>query len=128
MKKIILSFLAGMGLCSSCASGKDIKVLAPEAFISAAKADSSAVILDVRKPEEFAGGHVKGAVLLNVLDETAFNEGLGKLDKSRHYYVYCRSDKRSHAAAEKMVEQGFTVYDMEGGFLNWTSRGLPVEK
>lgn len=128
MKKIILSFLAGMGLCSSCASGKDIKVLTPEAFISAARADSSAVILDVRKPEEFAGGHVKGAVLLNVLDETAFNEGLGKLDKSRHYYVYCRSGKRSHTAAEKMVEQGFTVFDMEGGFLNWTSRGLPVEK
>ncbi len=51
-----------------------------------------------------------------------------KLDKSRTYYIYCRSGKRSHGACLKMQKQGFKVYDMEGGILNWTKLGMPVER
>lgn len=128
MKKTVVSLLTALGLCTSSTAGNKITLLPPDDFISAAGNDSLATILDVRRPEEFAEGHVKGAVLLDVLNEATFDEGLKKLDKARHYYVYCRSGKRSHIAAIKMLKQGFTVVEMEGGFLNWTNCGLPVEK
>ena len=56
------------------------------------------------------------------------NAGIKQLDKSRTYYIYCRSGKRSHGACLKMKKQGFKVYDMEGGILNWTKLGMPVER
>lgn len=128
MKKVVLSLLATLGLCTSCTAESKIKVLSPAAFIEAAKADSSAVILDVRRPEEFAEGHLEGATSLNFLDASVFNEGIKALDKTKHYYVYCRSGKRSHAAAERLKENGFQVVDMEGGILNWISQDFPVIK
>lgn len=127
MKKTLLSILAALGLCSSCTAAHKIPLLTPEAYTAAVKADSMAVILDVRKPEEYAGGHLKNAVSLDFLNPVAFDKGLNELDKTKHYYVYCRSGKRSHAAAEKMLKQGFKVFEMEGGYLNWTSQGFPVE-
>lgn len=50
------------------------------------------------------------------------------LDKSHTYYVYCRSGKRSHNACIKMKKQGFKVFDMEGGILNWKKLGMPTTK
>lgn len=128
MYKIFLSLLTTLGLCPSCTVENKIKILSPEAYVSAVKSDSAAVILDVRRPEEFVEGHLKGAVLLDFMNTGTFDKGLKELDKKKHYYIYCRSGKRSHAAAEKMLKQGFKVFDMEGGFLNWTSLGFPVEK
>lgn len=128
MKKIVLSFLAALGLCTSCTAENKIKTLSPEEYIKAVSSDTMSVILDVRKPEEFAEGHLEGATLLDFLNPSAFNKGLKDLDKKKHYYIYCRSGKRSHAAADKMQKQGFIVFDMEGGILNWTGKGFPVVK
>ena len=118
MKHLIMTLISTLGLCSGSATDEPIQLLAPKAFIAAAQADSTAVILDVRRPSEFAEGHLKGAIL----------EGLEKLDKERTHYIYCRSGKRSHAAATLMQSRGFKVVEMEGGYLNWVSEGLPVEK
>lgn len=85
-----------------------------------------AVVIDVRKPSEYAEGHLKNAQLLDFLDEPAFDEGIKKLDKTKHYYIYCRSGRRSHNAAEKMQKLGLTVYDMRGGILSWNRQGLPT--
>lgn len=128
MKKLILSLLAALGLTSSCSAEGAIKVLSPADYTKAVKADSVAVILDVRRPIEFISGHLEGAVSLDFLNPDAFNTGLKQLDKTKHYYVYCRSGKRSHAAAEKMLRQGFKVFDMEGGILNWIGQGFPTVK
>lgn len=128
MKKIILSILMAMGFFNSCTAQSPVKILEPEEFIAAAKADTSAVILDVRQPSEYADGHLKGAINLNFLDSDAFAKGISTLDKKRTYYLYCRSGHRSNAAATKMHESGFKVFDMKGGILHWTELGLPVEK
>ena len=87
-----------------------------------------AVILDVRQPSEFAEGHIEGAVNLDWLDEEAFKEGVAKLDKAKTYYIYCRSGRRSNAAAEKMQSDGFKVYDLKGGIKQWKAHGKPVVK
>ena len=129
MKKTILSILAAIGFgTASCSAEDGIVVLSPQEFISQAKTDTSAVILDVRTPAEYAEGHLEGAKQLDYLNAEAFDAGVKSLDKANTYYVYCRSGRRSHGACEKMKAQGFKVFDMEGGYLNWTKLGLPVVK
>lgn len=129
MKKTILSILAAIGIgTASCSAEDGIVGLSPKEFISQAKADTTAVILDVRTPAEYAEGHLEGAKQLDYLDAEAFDAGVKSLDKANTYYVYCRSGRRSHGACEKMKAQGFKVFDMEGGYLNWTKQGLPVVK
>lgn len=126
MKNLFFSILATLGLCSGCTAQVGVKVLSPGDFIAAAEADSAAVILDVRQPDEFAAGHLADAINLDWLNPSKFSEGMALLDKNRTYYIYCRSGRRSNAAASKMKSKGFRVYDMKGGYLQWTGEGRPV--
>ena len=72
------------------------------------------VVVDVRTPEEFAGGHVAGAELLDIYDP-AFQDGVDGLDRDGAYLVYCRTGNRSGQAVALMEELGFTeVYDAGG--------------
>ena len=140
MKKILLSLFAAIGLsttgCSAQAgkagktasSDDGISVLSPQAFIEQAKADTTAFIFDVRTPDEYKEGHLAGAHQLDFLNAEAFDAGIKQLDKAHTYYIYCRSGRRSHGACEKMQKQGFKVFDMEGGILNWIKLGMPVTK
>lgn len=127
MKHFILSLVASLGLCASC-QADDIPVLEPQEFVAQAKADGKAVILDVRTPEEYAAGHIKGAQQLDYLDTKLFDKGIKKLKKSRTYYVYCRSGKRSHAACQKMQRLGLRVVDLKGGYLNFTAQGFETQR
>jgi len=86
------------------------------------------VLLDVRTPEEFASGHIAGAVNLDYKSPD-FQQDLEKLDKSLIYLVYCRSAVRSGRAVAIMKELGFTnVYDMAGGILQWQEEGFEVSR
>lgn len=86
------------------------------------------VLLDVRTPEEFAGGHIGGAVNLDYKSPN-FREGLEQLDRSPIYLVYCRSAVRSGRAVAVMEELGFTgVYDMAGGILQWQEEDFEVSR
>lgn len=130
MKKIFLSLLAAISLGSTgCSAQSDgINVLSPKDFIKQAKADTTAIILDVRTPGEYKEEHLAGAQQLDFLNSEVFDAGIKLLDKSHTYYVYCRSGKRSHHACMKMKKQGFKVFDMEGGILNWKRLGMPTTK
>lgn len=130
MKKILLSLLAAISLGSTgCSAQSDgINVLSPKDFIKQAKADTTAIILDVRTPGEYKEEHLAGARQLDFLNTSVFDAGIKQLDKSHTYYVYCRSDKRSHHACMKMQKQGLKVFDMEGGILNWKKLGMPTTK
>ena len=77
------------------------------------------IIIDVRTPEEYAEGHIQGALNINVKSESFVTE-IENLSKSDTLLVYCRSGRRSLYAAQVMVSFGFQkIYDLEGGFLNW---------
>jgi rhodanese-related sulfurtransferase len=79
------------------------------------------IIIDVRTPEEYAEGHIQGALNINVKSESFVTE-IENLSKSDTLLVYCRSGRRSLYAAQVMVSFGFQkIYDLEGGFLNWES-------
>ena len=128
MKKLLFSILAALGLFANAQSQSEVEVLEPQAFIERVKADTSAIILDVRQPEEFAEGHLAQAINLDWLNQTVFINGLAKLNKQKTYYVYCRSGRRSQAAAGKLKAEGFQVIDLKGAYLHWVELGLPIVK
>ena len=76
------------------------------------------IILDVRRPDEFAAGHIPGAI--NVANETIGTAEIPELpDKDQLIMVYCRSGRRSKEAAEKLVKLGYTNVVEFGGILDW---------
>ncbi len=84
------------------------------------------VVLDVRTAEEFAGGHLDGAVMIDFYAED-FADQLANLDPDASYLLYCRSGNRSGQTRAMMEELGFTdVSDIEGGIIAWNDAGLPL--
>lgn len=61
------------------------------------------VLIDVRTPEEYAEGHVRGAINLNVKDDN-FAKKVSELDSTKNYYIYCRSGVRAKSAEAIMLE------------------------
>ncbi len=108
--------------------GDNITTVAPEAFLAGMQHDDNAVALDVRRPSEFAEGHIAAAIQLNWLDKATWQSGMKCLSKEPTYYIYCRSGRRSHEAAADMTGRGFKVVELEGGILNWQAHGMPVDK
>ena len=83
------------------------------------KTEKGYIILDVRRPDEYAGGHIPGAI--NVANESIGNRQISELpDKGQLILVYCRSGRRSKEAAEKLVKLGYTNIVEFGGILDWT--------
>lgn len=83
-------------------------------------ADSNAVILDVRTASECAQGVIPNARMASLLDGASFIQMVKGLDKSKTYYVYCRSGARSAHACSFMEQEGFTCYNLNGGIMSWT--------
>ena len=76
------------------------------------------IILDVRRPDEFAAGHIPNAI--NVPNETIGTAEISELpDKNQLIMVYCRSGRRSKEASEKLVKLGYTNIVEFGGILDW---------
>lgn len=77
------------------------------------------IILDVRRVDEYASGHIHGAI--NVANEDISSVPLEELpDKNQFIYVYCRSGRRSKEASAKLVQMGYTNIIEIGGILDWT--------
>ena len=76
------------------------------------------IILDVRRPDEFAAGHIPNAI--NVANESIGTAEIPELpDKNQLIMVYCRSGRRSKEASEKLVKLGYTNIVEFGGILDW---------
>ena len=86
------------------------------------------VVLDVRTPEEFAAGHLAGAINVDFKRDD-FASRLSELDRGRTYLVYCRSGNRSTRALPILDELGFgRVVNLDGGVLAWEKAGCSLEK
>lgn len=94
--------------------------LSQEEWSEQLKQDENAFILDVRTPEEVEDGYIPEATNIDIYLGQGFLDELEKLDKSKNYYVYCRSGNRSGQACALMNNAGFeNAYNLEGGFMNW---------
>lgn len=102
---------------------------AARALDAAAKNPSPAqaiTVLDVRTPEEFAQGHIKGALNLDSAAPT-FQKSLQALDPSKNYLVHCAAGGRSTRALSSLQRLGFSsVIHLDGGLNDWKKAGLPL--
>lgn len=117
-----------MTMCISQASGCNndniTSVSAPE-FEQQIKAHS-VQLLDVRTPQEYAEGHIAGAVNIDVQADNFQPTVRQELSKDSTILVYCRSGRRSLDAAEILTRLGYRVVNLKGGILDWQDSGLPV--
>ena len=130
LQKIALALLVFVLASCNGQTQKSSKLIDPVAFKKEIAATPNAQILDVRTPEEYASEHLQNAKNVNWLSAD-FVANTSKYDKSKPVFVYCKSGGRSHKAAEKLAELGFTnIIELEGGILKWDAAGLskPAEK
>ena len=123
VKKNFLFALAALVAMEANAVG--FKTLSMAEGIEMAKGNPKAVIVDVRRNDEYKAGHIPGALLLTL--EKITKESAAKVlpDKSQMIFIYCRSGRRSKIAANKLLELGYTNLIEFGGILDYTG---PVEK
>lgn len=91
--------------------------------------DENLVIVDVRKPTEYADGHIKGAINLTLSDMTDPGN-LGDFDDNHNLYVHCQGGYRSVIACSMLKREGIhNLRNVEGGFNKMKDeKGLKVEK
>lgn len=107
-------------------SANQVVSLSPRDFKSTLASKPDAVLVDVRTPDEFSEGIIEGAINIDFKDPS-FDEKINALDKSKPYFLYCLSGKRSGDAAKQMDSIGFSsIYVLEGGYKNWKNEGLEI--
>ena len=90
--------------------------------------NQGALVLDIRKPDEFAQGHVNGAK--HLASEQILNAGdQFKRFKDKPVVVYCDSGSLAASAVRNLAQQGFTkAFTLRGGFAGWRADNLPFAK
>lgn len=122
----ILGAAATLFAGAGSASADGIRQVSPdeaEQLIRANAGNMRFVVMDIRTPGEYRGGHIPNAVLLD-FHSPAFRDNLAALDRGKAYLIYCRSGNRSGRALGMMRELGFaSVYELRGGIRAWLSSG-----
>ena len=120
--KVLIPMLLPTMFLSSCgalrSSSAGYRQISMDKAVRMMKDEKNYIILDVRRPDEYAEGHIPGAI--NVPNEEIGTAEIAELpDKSQLILVYCRSGRRSKEASEKMVKLGYTNIVEFGGILDW---------
>lgn len=76
------------------------------------KGEDNVNIVDVRAPEKFSKGHIKGAINLPL---SKLENNLDQLDKTKHYYVICQSERFSRQGTEILTNNGFQATNVTSG-------------
>lgn len=124
MRKIkrFLPLVLSMLLLSSCTapdgSAGSYRQISMDEAVDMMKKESGYIILDARRPDEYAAGHIPGAINLPN-EDIGSNEIKILPNKSQLILVYCRSGRRSKEASEKLVKLGYTNIVEFGGILDW---------
>ena len=122
MKKLIPILLSAL-MFTGCAATNNSQTntyrqIAMDEAVDMMAQETGYIILDVRRADEFAEGHIPNAI--NVPNESIGTSDIPELpDKDQLIMVYCRSGRRSKEAAEKLVKLGYTNIVEFGGILDW---------
>ena len=119
--KYILILLTAL-LLGGCAAQPTEKAsyrqISMEEAVTMMAEETDYIILDVRRADEYAGGHIPGAI--NVANESIGIAEIPELpDKDQLILVYCRSGNRSKQASQKLADLGYTNIVEFGGILDW---------
>ena len=120
MKKILPLLFSALALtaCGSASFESSFQQISMDAAITQMAEEDNFILLDVRTPEEFADGHIPGAI--NIPNESIGENDITELpDKEQRIYVYCRSGNRSKQASAKLVNLGYTNVVEIGGIIDY---------
>ena len=116
---IVLTALLLGGCAAQPANNASYRQISTEEAVTIMAQESDYIILDVRRADEFASGHIPGAI--NIANESIGTDEIPELpDKNQLILVYCRSGNRSKQASRKLVNLGYTNIVEFGGILDWT--------
>ena len=127
MKHSLITLIAAfMGSLLGCNAAEFKSVTPPE--FQEVIADTAVQVLDSRTAEEYADGHIARAINIDVLKDDFADIATKTLDARRTVAVYCRSGRRSKKAAQILTEKGYTVIELNKGYLSWIDAKMPVTK
>ena len=115
---ILLSLLSLTGCGVTASPNNTYRQITMSEAIEMMEKEKNYIILDVRRPDEFAEKHIPGAI--NIPNEIIGTEKIKELpNKKQLILVYCRSGNRSKQASEKLVKLGYTNIVEFGGIIDW---------
>ena len=122
MKKLIQIILSALMLtgCADAAPAKSdtYRQITMDEAVIMMEQETNYIVLDVRRPDEFAAGHIPNAI--NLPNESIGETEISELpDRDQLIMVYCRSGRRSKEASETLVKLGYTNIVEFGGILDW---------
>ena len=122
MKKLIPILLSALMLTGCAVTNNNqtntYRQITMDEAVTMMAQETGYIILDVRRPDEFAAGHIPNAI--NVPNESIGTDEIPELpNKDQLIMVYCRSGRRSKEASEKLVKLGYTNIVEFGGILDW---------
>ena len=122
MRKMLPIFLSALMFTGCAGTGNHqsntYRQITMDEAVTMMVQETDHIILDVRHPDEFAAGHIPGAI--NVANESIDTAAIHELpDKDQLIMVYCRSGRRSKEASDKLVKPGYTNIVEFGGILDW---------
>ena len=124
----VRTLVAALLLVAGAATAADMQdVSQAEVMKRIESKDAATVIVDVRTPEEYAAGHVPGAVNIPYTHLPARASALASVGH-KDIVLYCQTGVRAGRAAERLREHGFTrLLHLEGDMKQWTEKKLPLE-
>lgn len=126
---VLISFSKGSACAEDVQAKSDqVKHVDAAAAATLLAKRKDVVVLDIRTPGEFKGGHIAGAKNIDFYGSDFANK-IRALDKSKSYLVHCASGGRSTRSLKVFKELNFkSIYHLDGGFKGWVKAGEPVEK
>lgn len=117
---MLLVTFVGLFMTACAQQSEHVTVIEPATFKTEITTQDVQLV-DVRTAAEYSEGYIEDAENIDVL-APGFEDKFSNYDKDQPIYIYCRSGSRSQKAAAKLVEMGFKdIYDLKGGYLNWTN-------
>ncbi len=122
MKNLLLFII----LFGSCNQNKNLNIQ-PDKVYDLLSNSKNTILLDVRTKEEVIEKKINNSINIDFYSDD-FKDSILSLEKSKTYFVYCRSGRRSLNTVEFMREYGFKEsYNVDGGIIKWNDLGLPLK-
>ena len=122
---MIAAILTGLLVTMGISLG-DVSTISVEQAVAKLKKDPKIVVVDIRTPEEFASGHIEGAINIDINSDD-FAKDLAKLDRKKTYLMHCQSGGRSSASIPVWERLDFEkVLHLSAGTLGWAKEKQPL--
>lgn len=124
VRKALIGLVGLLAAWGALADAPQVAQISQQALLDMQAQKAPMFLLDVRTPEEFAAGHIAGAVNIPY-DQVATR--LAEIPKDKEVVLYCKSGRRAGMAAETLSSNGYTkLGHLDGDMQGWTAAGRPV--